>query len=67
MIEETLADVDDEAAAWAAVESKLARWQTLEQPEFAQKVMGFLARRGFGHAVARRICQRAWAERGRVV
>jgi regulatory protein len=65
VIDETLADADDEAAAWAAVEPKLGRWQDLEQAAFERKVMGFLARRGFGHDVVRRTMKRAWTEFGR--
>jgi regulatory protein len=64
VIDEAVAAVDDDAAAWAAVEPKLARWQELEQVEFAKKVMGFLARRGFAHDVARRAYNHAWAAVG---
>jgi regulatory protein len=64
VIDETLADADDEAAAWAAIEPKLGRWQGLDEIAFGQKVLGFLARRGFGHDVARRIMKRAWSELG---
>jgi regulatory protein len=60
VIDETLVTVDEEASAWAAVEGKLARWQTLEQAEFSQKVIGFLARRGFSYAITRQVCKRAW-------
>jgi regulatory protein len=64
VINELVETVDDEAAAWAAVEAKLARWQTLEPPEFFKKLSGFLARRGFTYEVTRRIYKRALAERG---
>ncbi|HXF64729.1 MAG TPA: RecX family transcriptional regulator [Caldilineaceae bacterium] len=59
-IDEALEDQDEEAAAWAAVEPKIERWQALPREEFDQKLMGFLARRGFGYGVCRRIAQRAW-------
>ncbi|MDQ3249111.1 MAG: RecX family transcriptional regulator, partial [Chloroflexota bacterium] len=61
VIEEVLDDVDDEAAAWAALEPKLARWQALEQADFVKKATGFLARRGFGYDITRRACKRAWS------
>ncbi|MCX6046045.1 MAG: RecX family transcriptional regulator [Chloroflexi bacterium] len=64
VIDELVETVDDEAAAWAAVESKLARWQTLEQQEFFKKLSGFLGRRGFTYEVTRRVYKRAWAELG---
>jgi regulatory protein len=65
VIDEALAGVDEEAAAWAALQPKLGRWQDLEQQAFGRKVLGFLARRGFGGDVARRILKRAWTALGR--
>jgi len=64
LIDEVLeeAEIDEDAAAWAAIESKLARWAGLERGQFSQKAGGFLARRGFGHGVARRVIERAWAQ-----
>jgi len=56
-----LEGLDEEAAAWAAVESKLSRWQDLPVEEFNQKVAGFLGRRGFGYATIRTVCRRARA------
>ena len=61
VVNEVVSDVDDEAAAWAAIEPKLARLLTLEPMEFNKKVTGFLARRGFTYDVTRRICKRARA------
>ena len=60
VIDEVVEEVDDEAAAWAALEPKVARWQGLEQVDFIKKATGFLARRGFGYDVTRRVCKRAW-------
>ncbi|MEZ4733230.1 MAG: RecX family transcriptional regulator [Caldilineaceae bacterium] len=56
------AEIDEDAAAWDALEPKVARWQALERIQFMQKAGGFLARRGFGHEVARRAIERAWAQ-----
>lgn len=66
LIDEVLqeAEIDEDDAAWTALQPKLARWQTLERPQFIQKAGGFLARRGFGHEVARRAIDRAWTQRG---
>lgn len=61
-IEEALEDQDEETAAWAAVENKIERWQALPREEFTQKLMGFLARRGFGYGVCRRAAERAWRQ-----
>jgi regulatory protein len=62
VIDEAVATVDEDAAAWAVIEPKLARWQRLEQPDFTQKVLSLLARRGCADDIARRICKRAWAQ-----
>ena len=64
VIDEVLeeAEIDEDAAAWAAIETKMARWAELERGQFIQKAGGFLARRGFGHGVARRVIERAWAQ-----
>ena len=58
-VDEALDGLDEEAAAWAAVASKLPRWQALPADEFNQKVSAFLARRGFGYATIRTVCRRA--------
>ncbi|MCB0190184.1 MAG: RecX family transcriptional regulator, partial [Caldilineaceae bacterium] len=55
-------EVDEESAAWHAIEPKLARWHDLEHFQFRQKVGSFLARRGFGHEVVRTVVERAWQE-----
>jgi regulatory protein len=60
VIDEAVEEVDDEAAAWAAVESKVGRWEALEQRDFEQKVIAHLGRRGFNFDVARRTARRAW-------
>jgi regulatory protein len=64
LIDEVLdeAEIDEDGAAWAAIEAKLPRWLGLERSQFIQKAGGFLARRGFGHGVSRRVIERAWAQ-----
>jgi regulatory protein len=61
-IEEAVGGLDDEAAAWAALEPKLAQWQALPPEEVQKKASGFLARRGFGYDVIRRVLRRAGDE-----
>jgi regulatory protein len=49
IIAHVLSDLDDEASAWRAVESRLSRWANLPGDEFRQKVVGYLSRRGFDY------------------
>jgi regulatory protein len=65
VIDAAVAAMDEDAAAWAAVEPKLARWSALDQTEFGRKISGFPARRGFSYEVVRRISRRAWVELGK--
>ncbi len=64
VIEEVFAEaeLDEEGAAWHAIEAKLDRWRDLDNFQFRQKVGGFLARRGFGHDVVRPVVERAWQQ-----
>ena len=55
-------EIDETAAAWAAIAPKLDRWRGLERFPFQQKVGGFLARRGFGHDAVRAVVDRAWQQ-----
>jgi SOS response regulatory protein OraA/RecX len=64
VLDDVMSEVDDETAAWAALEPKLERWRVLDQMEFYQKVTSFLARRGFNYDVTRRVCKRAWVTLG---
>ena len=61
-IDATLEEQDEDGAAWAAVEPKLDRWSGLEKFEFEQKVMTYLARRGFRFDVCRRAAGLAWEQ-----
>jgi regulatory protein len=64
VIDQAVAGIDEEGAAWAVVEGKIDRWATLEPAEFQAKVMGLLGRRGFSFAIARRVSRRAWSSLG---
>ncbi len=57
-MEDALAAVDEDEAAFAAVERKAEAWRNLPEDEFKQKVLNFLARRGFGYGTARGVLQR---------
>ena len=61
-IDAALESLDEDEAAWAAAATKLDRWRSLERTDFDQKITAFLARRGFGHDIIRRVCRRAWDE-----
>lgn len=61
-IDAATADLDEDVAAWAAVADRAIRWQNLPAAEFEQKVIGLLARRGFGFTIARQTARRAWRE-----
>ena len=63
IIEETVADLDEEALAWDAIQSKLAGWQRLDARALQQKLSGFLARRGFGYDAIRTTYERALSAR----
>ena len=60
VIDQALTELDEGDAAWDAVAGRLDRWRDLDEREFAQKLIGFLSRRGFSYAVARATCDRAW-------
>lgn len=55
-------EIDETAAAWAAIAPKLDRWRGLERFSFQQKAGSFLARRGFGHDAVRAAVDRAWQQ-----
>ena len=60
MIENVLADVDEDELAWRAIENKIRQWQHLDQAAFTKKALGFLSRRGFNYEIARETVDRAW-------
>lgn len=46
-----LDDLDDDKAAWQAVEGRLSRWKDLTDEQLRRKVAAFLHRRGFDYEV----------------
>ena len=59
-IKVAVADTNDAAAADRLAEAKAARLAKLPWPEFRQKLLGILARRGFDFDTARTAVERAW-------
>jgi regulatory protein len=59
VIAQVLSDLDDEAAAWRAVEGRLSRWAGLTRDELRQKMMGYLSRRGFNYEIINSIFEKA--------
>ncbi len=61
IIARVLDGLDDEAAAWHAVEGQLSRWARLSHEELRQKVTGYLSRRGFDYGTIalsfEKVCQ----------
>ncbi len=60
-MEAALEAVDEDEAAWAAVAHKAESWRNLPDDEFKQKVLGFLARRGFNYGTANGVWKRLHA------
>lgn len=61
-IDDALAGLDEDEAAWMALQPKLERWRSLPEQEFTAKASGFLARRGFSFEVVRRVLRRVREE-----
>ncbi len=61
-IQTALSEIDEESAAWNAVERQLDRWQGLTNEELERKIITYLARRGFGFELARKTARRAWEQ-----
>lgn len=61
-MEEALGGVDDDAAAWAAVQPRRRTYASLPPDEARRKVHAFLARRGFTYETSRRVWQRLEAD-----
>ncbi len=59
-IKAAVADTNDATAADRLAEAKAARLAKLPWPEFRQKLLGILARRGFDFDTARTAVERAW-------
>jgi regulatory protein len=61
-IQSALEDHDDEEMAYQAALKQFRKFKNLEWPEFRQKMLAFLARRGFSYSSAAPAAARVWAE-----
>ena len=59
IVAEATENVDEEEAAWRAVENKAGRWYNLQADEFRRKLYGFLQRRGFHYDIIKKTYERA--------
>lgn len=62
LIDQGLQGLDVSDSAYRAAQPRLRRWSHLEQGEFRQKALGYLARRGFPYGVANEVVERLWKE-----
>lgn len=64
LIDEALADLDEDAAAYRAAEKKAVQWGRLSQDEFNNKVGAFLQRRGFSYSIIQNVIGDLWEAHG---
>lgn len=62
IIDQSLEGFSDQAAAYQAANKYVRKLRELEWPIFQRKLLGFLARRGFGYATAKPVVERVWSE-----
>ncbi len=61
-IKEAIGPIDESESAYRAGAPRAARWRSLEQREFMEKLGAFLIRRGFSYQVAKDASTRLWDE-----
>ncbi len=61
-VEEAVAAVDDEGAAYRAGQRRARAFAGLTWPDFQRRLSGFLLRRGFAYQTVRAAVARLWAE-----
>lgn len=62
IIEQHLADFDDEQAAYAAARKGARRYLSLNRETFRKRLSAYLLRRGFGHSTISSVVTRIWGE-----
>jgi len=62
IIEEHLADFDEEQAAYAAALKGARRYRFLDWESFRKRLSAYLLRRGFGHSIISSVVSRIWRE-----
>jgi regulatory protein len=61
--EEALGQTDEEEMAYRAGRKQSSKYQQLLWPEYRQKMIAFLARRGFSYGISAPVVQRIWQEK----
>jgi regulatory protein len=61
-IETALEQTDEEEMAYRAALKQSSKYQHLTWPEYRQKMIAFLARRGFSYSTSAPVAQRTWQE-----
>ncbi|MGE5265230.1 MAG: RecX family transcriptional regulator [Acidobacteriota bacterium] len=61
-ISDAIGKIDESESAYRAGLARARRLSTLEYREFRDKLVAFLARRGFSYEVAKRAAERLWLE-----
>ena len=62
VIESSLEGIDENELAYQAGLKQVRKYQRLEWQDFRQKMIAFLARRGFNYEVSNPVAARLWAE-----
>jgi regulatory protein len=62
IIDRAVASVDGSASAYRAASRKAQQLSHLDQGTFRQKLVQYLARRGFSYEIAREVAERYWTE-----
>ena len=62
MIEQSLESIDDEAMAFQAAQHPSRKYKDLEWNEFRQKMVRFLAARGFTYSTSAQAVEKIWQE-----
>jgi regulatory protein len=60
---EALEQTDEENMAYRAAMKQNSKYQDLNWPEYRQKMIAFLARRGFSYATSAPVARRIWEEK----
>lgn len=62
IVDKAVASIDESSSAYRAASNKARQLATYDYDTFRQKLIGYLARRGFSYDVARESVERHWAE-----
>jgi regulatory protein len=61
--EEALVQTDEEGMAYRAAGKQASKYRNLSWPDFRQKMIAFLARRGFSYSTSAPVVEQIWQER----